>query len=368
MPRESWGPADRLVSEAALEMGAPWRDDHNAPTGGGVAPYAMNVRNGVRVTSNDAYLEPARGRRNLRIVGDAHVDRVLFEGTRAVGVRVRAGGRWVDAHGGEIVLCAGSVHSPAILLRSGLGPASDLQALSIPVRADLPVGQNLLDHPVLFVDFVRAEHVASPPVDVRITCACVQLTSGCAPASINDLLMMAWNRAHFDPTGTRSSVGVVLMESFSRGELKLHNADPLRDPFIDQRMLSDASDLKRTAWGIEWVRSLVRQRAMRDAVSDVCLVRVAGPGELARTPLDEIKPADVERHLLDAAIPIGHISGTCRMGAVDDPRTVVDDACRVLGVDRLRVVDCSVMPEIVRVNTHLTATMLGEAMADRIAS
>ncbi len=354
------------MSEAALELGVAWRDDHNAESGGGVSPYAMNVRNGVRVTSNDAYLEPARGRTNLRIVGDAHVDRVLFDSQRALGVHVRVDDRWVDLRGREIVLCAGAVHSPAILLRSGIGPSADLRALSIPVKADLPVGQNLLDHPLLFVEFERAPHVQSHPPDGRITSACVQLTSGLALAGINDLLMMAWNRAHFDTTDRRVAVGVVLMESFSRGELRLRSSDPMLDPIIDERMLSDASDIERTAWGIEWVRTLARQPSMRDGVADARLMSPAAGGAIIRTPLEDIDASNMQRHLLKATISVGHISGTCRMGRANDPRTVVDDACRVLGVDGLRVVDCSVMPEIVRVNTHLTATMLGEAMADRM--
>jgi 5-(hydroxymethyl)furfural/furfural oxidase len=366
MPRESWGPADRIVSETALAMGIPWRDDHNAETGTGVAPYAMNVRDGVRVTSNDAYLEPARERPNLRIVPNAHVDHVLFDRNRAVGVRVRVGNQWMEARGTEVVLSAGAVHSPAILLRSGIGPAADLRVLSIPVRCDLPVGQNLLDHPVLFVDFALDGRVPSPSADSRVTCVCVQLTSGLAPAGENDLLMMAWNHAHFDASGRRSAIGVVLMESFSRGELRLRSVDPLAQPVIEQRMLSDDTDLVRTAWGIEWVRTLARQRGMADSTADLSLIGLTGAGTPVRTPLAHIEATDMQRHLLAAALPVGHISGTCRMGAPSDPRTVVDDQCRVLGVERLRVVDCSVMPEIVRVNTHLTATMLGEAVADRM--
>ena len=127
IPQERWGAVDRALRDAALGTGYGWCADHNAPTGEGVSPYAINgdpVRE-ERVTTNDAYLEPARDRPNLRIIGDALVDRVLFEDGRAVGVRVQLDGEWTTVEAGEIVLSAGRVHSPAILLRSGIGPGLD---------------------------------------------------------------------------------------------------------------------------------------------------------------------------------------------------------------------------------------------------
>ncbi len=133
IPQERWGAVDRALSGAALAAGYGWCADHNAPTGEGVSPYAINgdpVRE-ERVTTNDAYLEPARDRPNLRIVGDALVDQVMLEGGRAVGVRVKIDGEWTTVEGGEVVLCAGAVHSPAILLRSGIGPG---------LAVNLPVG------------------------------------------------------------------------------------------------------------------------------------------------------------------------------------------------------------------------------------
>ena len=115
----------------------------------GASPYAINSRNQYGVSTNDAYLEPARGRANLSIVGGAMVDRVEFDGSRAVAVRVRTGGKWQRVEGGEIILSAGAIHSPAILMRSGIGPADELRTLGIQVRTDAPVGRNLLDHPQL---------------------------------------------------------------------------------------------------------------------------------------------------------------------------------------------------------------------------
>jgi choline dehydrogenase/5-(hydroxymethyl)furfural/furfural oxidase len=140
LPPERWGAVDAALAAAAGDAGYGSCPDHNAPTGCGVSPYAINgdpVRE-VRVTTNDAYLAPARDRLNLTIRGDSLVDRVLVEGGAAVGVRARIKGDWTDVHGGEVILCAGAVHSPAILMRSGIGPEGDI--------ADLPVGRHLQDH------------------------------------------------------------------------------------------------------------------------------------------------------------------------------------------------------------------------------
>ena len=135
-----------------MRSGYGWCADHNAPDGSGASPYAINSIAGRRVSTNDGYLEPARGRGNLHIVGDALVQALTLEGNRphATGVRVLAGGQ-VHAPRAtrEVILCAGAIHSPAILQRSGIGPAALLQSLGIPVVADRPVGENLLDHPIM---------------------------------------------------------------------------------------------------------------------------------------------------------------------------------------------------------------------------
>ena len=152
-PVEKWGHVDRAVMKAGLALGYGWCEDHNAPEGTGVSPYAINSRDGLRISTNDGYLEPARGRPNLTIVGNAVVDTLSFEGNRphASGVMVRVGNgeaRSVRARR-EVLLCAGAIHSPAVLQRSGIGPRAWLEPLGIKVVADRPVGQHLLDHPIL---------------------------------------------------------------------------------------------------------------------------------------------------------------------------------------------------------------------------
>src|SRR5262249_32293926 len=133
VPNEQWGHLDRAFRTAALDQGYPWTEDHNAPNSTGVSPYAMNRRAGRRVSTNDGYLESARNRTNLTILGDSLVDRVVFDGRRATGVRIRTASGEAEYQGREVFLCAGAFHSPAILMRSGVGPATALRSLGIDV-------------------------------------------------------------------------------------------------------------------------------------------------------------------------------------------------------------------------------------------
>jgi choline dehydrogenase len=150
---------DESMYESALAAGHRWQPDHNAPGATGISPTASNIQYGVRVTTNDSYLEAARGRANLRIVGGALVDRVLFDGRRAVGVRARIAGEWQNVEGGEVIVSAGATFSPAILQRSCIGPPTLLTGLGIDCVADLPVGEALQDHAgfVLGLELERAK-------------------------------------------------------------------------------------------------------------------------------------------------------------------------------------------------------------------
>ena len=194
-PIADWGAVDLGLRAAALACRYPWKANLNAPGGEGVSCNPINSRDGHRVTTNDAYLEPARGRANLTIRGDALVDRVTFDGTRATGVRVRfGGGAWEEIAAREVVLCAGAIHSPSILLRSGVGPAADLRALGIAVVHDLPaVGRNLMDHPVLRATLhLRPEHRAEGD-DARHTNACVTYSSRLGGGGERDMILIAYN-------------------------------------------------------------------------------------------------------------------------------------------------------------------------------
>jgi 5-(hydroxymethyl)furfural/furfural oxidase len=358
-PVSKWGPVDQALAEAALDEGYPWAPDHNAPGSTGLSPYAINNRDGVRVSVNDAYLEPARGRNNLAIFGEALVDRVLFDGDRAAGVRVLQGGAWREVRGGTVILSAGAVHSPAILLRSGVGPAAQLEALEIAVKTALPVGESFQDHPAVFLP-VRLEPFARPPKGFRHTNVCVRYASGLGGAGPNDMMMVAMNRFG-DSLGHHVEadeavfglLGVWVNQCFSRGVVRLASRDPSIQPVIEENMLDDPSDVVRMRDGVRRLLAL----AGRGSVAAIGQVDLA---------LADASDAEIDAFALKNAGDTQHATSTCRMGDPSDPLSVVDGDCRVLGLEGLRVIDASVMPSVVRANTHLTAVMIAEVMAQRL--
>jgi choline dehydrogenase-like flavoprotein len=369
-PLESWGAVDKALRAAALDFGYGWNPDHNAPFGTGVSPYAINSRVLRRVSTNDAYLEPARDRPNLTIIGDAHVDRVLFEGRRATGVRVRIGGEWVELHGREIILSAGSVYTPPILLRSGVGPAEELLDLGIAVVHYLPVGRNLVDHPIVGVGLALRPESRWPTPHARHTNCIVRYSSAMAGAGANDMVFLGLNVTGFDEVAlARGYIGVSAFQTFSKGWLRLASTNPDANPDIEIRMLSDERDLARMRDGARRLFALIQHPAVAAiaegielAGSGFALTGKETPHTIADLAADDALDAWMRSVVSDTQHPVG----TCRMGAADDPRSVVDPDCRVLGLEGLRVIDASIMPEVPRANTHLTCVMIGEVMAERL--
>jgi choline dehydrogenase len=366
-PVPVWGKVSLAVLHAGLDLGYPWCPDLNAPDSTGIAGVPMNRTPDSRISTNDAYLEPARTRPNLTILGGAHVDRVEFEGRRAIGLRVWRGGDWTSVRGREIILSAGSVFSPTILLRSGIGLAADVQALGIPLVADLPVGQSLAEHAVvnLRVD-LRPEAYARSRDEWFLNCY-IRYSSNLAGAGDNDMAISSRNVAGYDDDAglTSGAIGVNQWQSFSRGELRVVDPDPFAMPEIDERLLSDERDLVRMRDGARRLFQFAQHPALLAISESVSL----GPG-FSTIPLPAIAEVRDDRALdawLFAAVrDVYHLVGTCRMGAPDDPRTVVDPDCRVLGVDGLRVIDGSIMPDVPRANTNLTCISIAEHMAARL--
>lgn len=369
-PVESWGPVDKALRAAALDLGYGWNPDHNAPFGTGVSPYAINSRDFRRVSTNDAYLEDARQRPNLTIVGEAHVDRVLFDGDRATGVRARAGGEWATFHGREIILSAGSVYTPPILLRSGIGPAKELRALGIDVLRDRPVGHNLVDHPIVGLGLSLRPEVRWPSPHHRHTNCIMRYSSGLAGAGENDMAILGMNLTGFTEADLANGyVGVSAFQTFSKGWLRITTTDPFAQPDIEIRMLSDERDLVRMRDGAHRLFALSRHPAFADICESILL---AGAGfaltsKGSQATIDDLADEQtLDTWMRTIVSDTQHPVGTCRMGALDDPRTVVGPDCRVLGLNGLRVIDASIMPEVPRANTHLTCVMIGEVMADRL--
>ena len=343
-------PPVRSFREAAAKLGLPRVVDFNGPHDGGVGGEVKNIVDGVKANAGTAYLTAdARARPNLTIRSGALVDRVAFEGDRVAGVRL-AGGEPVAA--GEVILSAGVYGSPAILLRSGVGPAAHLGVLGIPIRADLPVGERLLDQP------------SSPS---GTNCAATRRGSRRAAAASSGRARR-WREATnstfsspspSSPTWTagvrrcgRCASGAASSPPRGSGTVRLKSANPHVTPRIDYRLLAHPDDHQRLREAVQLAR------------------RIAAAPTVAATIDDELSPdADTwPKDELDEALHAGamtfyHGTSTAPMGGDEDTTAVVDATRRVRGMNGRRVVDASVIRTAVSVPINLTTIMLAERIA-----
>ena len=365
-PISRWGKVDLSLLHAGLDLGYPWHPDLNAPDSTGISSLPVNRTAENRVSTNDAYLEPARRRENLIIAGDTHVDRVLFEGNKAVGVRGYQADSWVEFFGHEIILSAGSVFSPPILIRSGIGPAEDLAALGIPVLRDLPAGQNLTDHSSVGIHLHLKPEARATSWDDRLLGCYIRYSSGMAGAGANDMVIASRNLNGYNEAGlSAGAMSVITWQNFSKGTLRVIDPDPFAMPEIDENLLSDERDLVRLRDGARRLFAIGRHPAVQAISKGVSLSR--GVTLAIELTMDDVKDdRALDEWMLMAVRDTWHLVGTCRMGAVDDPRTVVDSDCRVLGIENLRVIDGSIMPDVPRANTNLTCMAIAEHMATRL--
>lgn len=345
VPVERWGPFDSALRDAATAAGHAWVPDANAPGSTGVGHYATNTVGGRRVTTNDAYVEPARSAHGLAVVGDAEVVSVLLDRHgRATGVRVRRDGAEHEVHAGEVVLSAGAVHSPAILQRSGIGPAGLLRRLGIAVVADLPVGEGLQEHPAVALGRrVPADRCVG--TGLPLTCV-LRYASGAPGTKDNDVSVVAVPPRAGWPVG---GLALWLDEVFSTGSVALRSADPAVPPAVDLAMGSHPLDARRLAQGVDDLRELLGSPELR-ALGEGPLLGADGE------PVPEGGP-ELAGWVLSHVHEAAHATGTCGMGRV------VDEAGGVLGVPGLRVLDMSIAPRVPRANTHLCAVMLAECLA-----
>jgi choline dehydrogenase len=342
--------------EAAREKGHPVTDDHNGAQFEGAGYHDMIIAGGRRQSAADAYLHPIAGRPNLEIVTGAHALGLLFDGDRCTGVRYARDGEVHELRvGGEVVVCAGAVDSPALLLRSGIGPADELGALGIDVVADVPgVGRNLHDHLLMGVIWEAAQPVPPPVNNMAESSMFVRSDPG---LRVPDLHFMCIHVPFHLPTFTVPegawTIAVGLVRPASRGTLRLRSADPADPPVIDPAYLREEADVAAMVRGVEIVRDLVAASAFDDWRGAEAL---PGAGVQGDTALREF--------VRSAAGSYFHPVGTCRMGV--GPDAVVDPELRVRGIAGLRVADASIMPDVVSANTNTAAMVIGEKAADLV--
>jgi choline dehydrogenase-like flavoprotein len=385
-------PVSAAFIQACLDAGFPEDTDKNAPGQEGIGPVPRNCVNGIRMNTGACYLGSVRGRKNLTVLGETFVRRMLFDGTRAVGVEAERNGRPVTFRGAEVVLSASGFESPHLLMLSGVGPADHLREHGIEVVHDSPgVGQNVKDHPSLHVNFqVTDDGVPLPDdfmvfqttlnhtapgsgdqSDIQITCGAASygamlrgITSEGKSAGLPSYLkrpLTTFNALRKLPTKlvlheARMQDNLLLLCSLdapkSTGRISLRSGDPHEQPVIDLNYLTDPADLPRITHNVRTALELLRSPGFKKLG-----LKVAAP-----TEDDIVDDAALNRWIKANMSTSLHTHNSVHMGPESDPEAVVDQECRVQGVEGLRVVDISIIPEIRR-GPAATGVMIGERAA-----
>jgi choline dehydrogenase len=354
-------PWERAVREAAAELGMPVVQELGDELAAeGLVSFPLNARGGVRWNSAFAYLDPARGRDNLEVLPGALVDRLELAGATAGEAVVHAAGGELRVRAERLVLAAGAFGSPAILVRSGVGPAKHLRELSIPVRHDLSVGEGLKDHCGMSILFEPRDRLRGESTDYArrhgavAATGLLKLRSRHAEDGIWDGHSVPFTGWQQDEHGARTDQIYVSMSSHvmkprSTGSVRLRSRDPAALPAVDGAFCTDADghDMGVIVDGLSRVRELASTRAMEAAVSR----------ELALTAsINDDK--GWHRHARSALSSYYHPTSTCAIGRV------VDRDARVIGLDNVYVADASIMPSIPRANTNLSTVAVAERVAD----
>jgi choline dehydrogenase len=364
-------PLSHAFVEAGQQAGLPFNPDFNGATQLGVGLFQVTQKNGRRWSAASAYLHPAAARENLTIVTKAQATRVLIEKGRAVGVEYARGRkrRTVRATR-EVVLAGGAINSPQLLLLSGIGPAAELRTLGVRVALDLPgVGKNLQDH--LNVNIVRRATRGSTLKPIGVALEFLIYGTGPGTSNVAEAGAFAMSglgaatpdiQYHFIPAqvvdhartvmdGDGVTLHACCLRPQSRGEIRLASSDPLQPPIMDPNYLAAGYDLKILIDGLRKGREILAAPAFRPWLEEE---RIPGDAVQSDAELEDFIRASAETEY--------HPVGTCKMGG--DAMAVVDESLRVRGVERLRVIDASIMPTVVSGNTNAPVIMIAEKAAD----
>jgi choline dehydrogenase len=342
----------RAFLDAVVDMGIPRVVSADEPLDAvGIAPFVQNIAHGVRWNAAFTFLDPVRSR--VDVVGDFLADRLIFDGDRATALRGRREGAETEIRAKQFVLSAGVFGSPAILLRSGVGPAKDLSSLGISLHHDLPgVGANLHDHPGVGLEYeptTRARRAVKQE-DTQGRFYEVQLVLRSAPA----LHIVPYQAS----SGGDWSFGILAfhLDPRSRGRMRLASRDPAAAPRIDLGLLTDAGgeDARALADGVQLMHELTKRPPLAEVIE-------RGPRRFASRPR-------LLRYVRENVSDYGHSVGTCRMGASAAAGDVVDARCGVHGLSNVFVADASVVPRIPRANTNLTCMLVGARVADILSA
>ena len=376
-PKEEWTPPQNGFHSACQEAGFAAIDDFNLPDAEGVGPFPCNNPKGIRLSTALGYLAGSRHRMNLTIRDRCHVKKILIEKNKAVGVELESGSQTYVVEGENIILSAGALANPHILLLSGIGPASHLLENNISCVVDLPgVGENLRDHPQNFVTASvldkNALNTKKPRLQVglRYTAENSQ--------HIDDMLMWMGSYAvsgdyreilpnsaknhktssiGYGSTSQADLIGIQITVSVyfasSSGTIKLNNQDPSSFPKVTLNLLDTQEDVEKMSHGVRLAHSIMKSEALSGIVKDVL------------TPSEDLLHDDalLMPWLRQNTTTGNHLTSSCSMGSQNNPMAVVDENCKTHGIDNLFIADASVMPNTVRANTNVTTMMIGEKLS-----
>ena len=402
-----WNGYSKAAAEALSRAGFDYLPDQNGKFVEGYFPITSSNAYERRVSAAIGYLDPGtRLRENLTISTDTQVTELLFDGLKCVGVKALIGGKEIKFRGNEVILSSGAIHSPAHLLRAGIGPAMHLNDLGIPIRTNVAgVGQRLMDHPSIAVaSFIHPEARINDYTG-RHALMGMRYSSETGGAPMGDMFAIAIAKSSWHAVGEQIGSWIIFVnKTYSEtGQVRLETTNWRDEPTVEFNLLSDKRDLDRLTQGFRKIAALHDDPAMRAVTSDVFPASYSdkvrqvgivnkknkfmtnvmsklldGPAALRQMlihkfimegfTLEQMMTDDdaLEAFVRKAAVGVWHASCTCRMGADDDPMAVTDNAGRVRGVEGLRVADASIFPVVPCANTNFPTLMTAEKISDAI--
>jgi 5-(hydroxymethyl)furfural/furfural oxidase len=405
IPQEHWTRHSQAVAEACKLAGYAFVPDQNGEFVDGYFPVTHSNQAEQRVSAAMGYLDSeTRRRANLTISTDTQVKELLFEGTRCVGVKAQVDGREQEFRSGEVILSCGAIHSPAHLLRAGIGPVGHLKEMGIPIVMGLEgVGQRLMDHPsIALSSFIRPGARMNEHTRRHVQLA-LRYSSGLPGVPRGDMFVAVLGKSAWHAVGSQiASLLTFVNKTYSEnGQVKLASRDPLTEPIVDFNLLSDRRDLDRLVSGFrkmaalqmsaplaavtdkpfpasysDRVRKIGVVNAKNRIITTIAAALMDGPAMLRRYIIDRLvvegftfeevlrDSEALETFVRKSAIGVWHASCSCRMGRPDDPMAVVDTQGRVKGVQGLRVVDASIFPVVPCANTNFPTLMVAEKIAE----
>lgn len=352
-------PLSRAFIDACAELGIPENPDFNSERQMGAGIYQVTQKNGMRWSTVNAYLDPARSRANLTVCTEAQAMRIEIEGGRACGLTYKEGDELKTAYARrEVLLCAGAINSPQLLMLSGIGPAEHLSFLDIPVIADLPgVGQNLQDHLSVGVMYQSIRPILLPPYsNIAEAGGFISLREDAPAPQIQFIFAPTFFARHSitNLPGNGFTIGAILLRPESRGQIFLRSNDPFAYAGIQANYLSAGEDMALLVDALRINIELAYSAAF-DPWRGEPLV-----------PDQDLSDEEAVQLVRENAETLYHPVGTCKMGPSADPMAVVNSQLCVYGVEGLRVVDASIMPTIISGNTNAPTIMIAEKAADMI--